>query len=51
MCVNLKTFNESFRKWAEENQEDEEGYAYTWSRPDEQEPEEATNTHEEEKEQ
>jgi hypothetical protein len=24
MCVNLKTFNESFRKWAEERAEEEE---------------------------
>jgi len=24
MCVNLKTFNESFRKWAEEREEEEE---------------------------
>ncbi|GAB3165020.1 hypothetical protein [Telluribacter humicola] len=42
MCINLKTFNESFRKWSEENEQ--EGFPYAWPQSDDQEPEEAVET-------
>ncbi len=37
MCVNLKLFNESFRKWAEKAQEDEDRYTFAWPQSEEQE--------------